>query len=316
MIQVKDLRKEFGTKVAVDGVTFSVEKGEVLGFLGPNGAGKSTSMRMVTGYYLPTAGSIRVGGIDMLEEPEKAKRSIGYLPENAPLYSDMSVSGFLGFCAEMRGLHGAARSKAVDRALETCFLEPVRNQSVDTLSKGFRHRTCLAQSIIHDPEVLILDEPTDGLDPNQKHEVRNLIKRMGETKAIIFSTHILEEVEAACSRAIIIDRGKIVADGTPDQLKKRAPGADAVRVVILGASGAAIREELGKISGVDTVESTSSNDGRFAGRVLPSRKGNPEGLSREIAALAQAKAWKLEELHREEGRLDEMFRALTRSDTA
>jgi ABC-2 type transport system ATP-binding protein len=316
MIQVKDLRKEFGTKVAVDGVTFSVEKGEVLGFLGPNGAGKSTSMRMVTGYYLPTAGSIRVGGIDMLEEPEKAKRSIGYLPENAPLYSDMSVSGFLGFCAEMRGLHGAARSKAVDRALETCFLEPVRNQSVDTLSKGFRHRTCLAQSIIHDPEVLILDEPTDGLDPNQKHEVRNLIKRMGETKAIIFSTHILEEVEAACSRAIIIDRGKIVADGTPDQLKKRAPGADAVRVVILGASGAAIREELGKISGVDTVESTSSDDGRFAGRVLPSRKGNPEGLSREIAALAQAKAWKLEELHREEGRLDEMFRALTRSDTA
>ncbi|RBP35854.1 ABC-2 type transport system ATP-binding protein [Roseimicrobium gellanilyticum] len=316
MIQVKDLRKEFGTKVAVDGVTFNVEKGEVLGFLGPNGAGKSTSMRMVTGYYLPTAGSIRVGGIDMLEEPEKAKRLIGYLPENAPLYSDMSVSGFLGFCAEMRGLYGYARARAVDKALETCFLEPVRNQSVDTLSKGFRHRTCLAQSIIHDPEVLILDEPTDGLDPNQKHEVRNLIKRMGETKAIIFSTHILEEVESACSRAIIIDRGKIVADGTPDQLKRRAPGADAVRVVILGASGAAIREELGKISGVDKVESTAAEDGRFAGRVLPSRQGNHEGLSREIASLAQAKAWKVEELHREEGRLDEMFRALTRSDTA
>lgn len=316
MIQVKDLRKEFGTKVAVDGVTFNVEKGEVLGFLGPNGAGKSTSMRMVTGYYLPTAGTIHVGGVDMLEEPEKAKRSIGYLPENAPLYSDMSVSAFLAFCAEMRGLYGAARSKAVDMALETCFLGPVRNQSVDTLSKGFRHRTCLAQSIIHDPEVLILDEPTDGLDPNQKHEVRNLIKRMGETKAIIFSTHILEEVEAACSRAIIIDRGKIVADGTPDQLKRRAPGADAVRVVIHGASGAAIREELGKITGVDKVESTSAENARFAGRVLPSRKGGHDGLAREIAALAQAKAWKIEELHREEGRLDEMFRALTRSDTA
>ena len=315
MIQVKDLRKEFGTKVAVDGVTFNVEKGEVLGFLGPNGAGKSTSMRMVTGYYLPTAGTIHVGGVDMLDSPEKAKRSIGYLPENAPLYSDMSVSGFLGFCAEMRGLYGAARTRAVDKALETCFLESVRNQSVDTLSKGFRHRTCLAQSIIHDPEVLILDEPTDGLDPNQKHEVRNLIKRMGETKAIIFSTHILEEVESACSRAIIIDRGKIVADGTPDQLKRRAPGADAVRVVIHGASGAAIREELGKISGVDTVESTAAEGGRFAGRVLPSRKGSHDGLSREIAALAQAKAWKIEELHREEGRLDEMFRVLTRSDT-
>ncbi|HSJ02285.1 MAG TPA: ATP-binding cassette domain-containing protein, partial [Verrucomicrobium sp.] len=280
MIQVKDLRKQFGAKVAVDGVTFNVEKGEVLGFLGPNGAGKSTTMRMVTGYYQPTAGSISVGGVDMLEQPEKAKRSIGYLPENAPLYSDMSVSGFLGFCAEMRGLYGAAKKAAVDKALETCFLEPVRNQSVDTLSKGYRHRTCLAQSIIHDPEVLILDEPTDGLDPNQKHEVRNLIKRMGQTKAIVFSTHILEEVESACSRAIIIDRGKVVADGTPDQLKRRAPGADAVRVVILGASGAAIREELGKITGVASVESTAAEDGKFAGRVLPSRgKGSHEGLS-------------------------------------
>ncbi|MCW0218664.1 MAG: ATP-binding cassette domain-containing protein [Prosthecobacter sp.] len=225
MIQVQNLRKVFGSKVAVDDVSFSVEKGQVLGFLGPNGAGKSTSMRMVTGYFRPTSGSIKVGGIDMLEDPELAKRSIGYLPENAPLYSDMTVASFLGFCAEIRGLRGAAKSKAIDRVLELCFLENVRNQSVDTLSKGYRHRTCFAQSIIHDPEVLILDEPTDGLDPNQKHEVRGLIKRMGETKAIIFSTHILEEVEAACSRAIIIDRGKIVADGTPDQLKKLVPGA-------------------------------------------------------------------------------------------
>lgn len=316
MIQVKDLRKQFGAKVAVDGVTFNVEKGEVLGFLGPNGAGKSTTMRMVTGYYQPTAGSISIGGVDILEQPEKAKRSMGYLPENAPLYSDMSVCGFLGFCAEMRGLYGAAKKAAIDKALDTCFLEPVRNQSVDTLSKGYRHRTCLAQSIIHDPEVLILDEPTDGLDPNQKHEVRNLIKRMGQSKAIVFSTHILEEVEAACSRAIIIDHGKIVADGTPDQLKRRAPGADAVRVVIHGASAVAIREELGKISGVASVESSAADDGRFAGRVLPARKGSHEGLSREIAELAAARSWKLEELHREEGRLDEMFRALTRSDTA
>jgi ABC-2 type transport system ATP-binding protein len=226
MINVKNLRKEFGTKVAVNGVTFSVEKGQVLGFLGPNGAGKSTTMRMVTGYFRPTAGSIEVGGIDMLNEPEKAKRSIGYLPENAPLYSDMTVASFLGFCAELRGLTGTARSKAVDRVLELCFLESVRNQSVDTLSKGYRHRTCFAQSIIHDPDVLILDEPTDGLDPNQKHEVRGLIKRMGQNKAIIFSTHILEEVEAACSRAIIIDRGKVVADGTPDDLKKLVPGVN------------------------------------------------------------------------------------------
>lgn len=226
MIQVQNLRKVFGSKVAVDDVSFTVEKGQVLGFLGPNGAGKSTSMRMVTGYFRPTSGSISIGGVNMLEEPELAKRSIGYLPENAPLYSDMTVASFLGFCAEMRGLNGAAKSKAIDRVLDLCFLHKVRNQSVDTLSKGYRHRTCFAQSIIHDPDVLILDEPTDGLDPNQKHEVRGLIKRMGETKAIIFSTHILEEVEAACTRAIIIDRGKVVADGTPDQLKKLVPGCN------------------------------------------------------------------------------------------
>jgi ABC-2 type transport system ATP-binding protein len=226
MINVQNLRKEFGSKVAVNGVTFSVEKGQVLGCLGPNGAGKSTTMRMITGYFRPTAGSISIGGIDMLTDPETAKRSIGYLPENAPLYSDMTVASFLGFCAELRGLTGSARSKAVDRVLELCFLENVRNQSVDTLSKGYKHRTCFAQSIIHDPDVLILDEPTDGLDPNQKHEVRGLIKRMGQNKAIIFSTHILEEVEAACSRAIIIDRGKVVADGTPDDLKKLVPGVN------------------------------------------------------------------------------------------
>ncbi|MBV6500837.1 MAG: putative multidrug ABC transporter ATP-binding protein YbhF [Prosthecobacter sp.] len=224
MIQVQNLRKEFGAKVAVDNVSFTVEKGEVLGFLGPNGAGKSTSMRMVTGYFRPTSGSIKIGGVDMLENPELAKKSIGYLPENAPLYSDMTVASFLGFCAEVRGITGAAKSKAIDRVLDLCFLHRVRNQSVDTLSKGYRHRTCFAQSIIHDPDILILDEPTDGLDPNQKHEVRQLIKNMGRNKAIIFSTHILEEVDAACSRAMIIDRGKVVADGTPESLRKLVPG--------------------------------------------------------------------------------------------
>ncbi|MCP5557262.1 MAG: ATP-binding cassette domain-containing protein [Verrucomicrobiaceae bacterium] len=226
MIQVQNLRKQFGTKVAVNDVSFAVEKGEVLGCLGPNGAGKSTTMRMITGYFRPTSGKITLAGVDMLEDPQRGKESLGYLPENAPLYSDMTVASFLGFCAELRGITGAARTKALDRVLDLCFLDSVRNQSVDTLSKGFRHRTCFAQSIIHDPEVLILDEPTDGLDPNQKHEVRGMIKRMGQDKAIIFSTHILEEVEAACSRAIIIDRGKVVADGTPDQLKRLVPGVN------------------------------------------------------------------------------------------
>jgi ABC-2 type transport system ATP-binding protein len=223
MIKVENLVKAFGAKLAVNDVSFTVERGEVLGFLGPNGAGKSTTMRMVTGFIPPTSGRITVGGHDIVEEPLAAKRLFGYLPENAPSYTDMTVHGFLNFCAELRGLQGDARKQAVNRAVELCFLESVLYQSIDTLSKGYKHRTGLAQSLIHDPSILIMDEPTDGLDPNQKYEVRNLIKRMGENKAIIFSTHILEEVEAVCSRVIIIDRGRIVANGTPQELKARSP---------------------------------------------------------------------------------------------
>jgi ABC-2 type transport system ATP-binding protein len=218
MIKIDKLVKTFGAKRAVDGVSFTVERGEVLGFLGPNGAGKSTTMRMVTGFMPPSAGKVSIGGHDIVESPLEAKRLIGYLPENAAAYPDMTVHGFLSFIAELRGLRGDARRKAVHRVVELCFLESVLPQSIDTLSKGYRHRTCLAQALIHDPEVLIMDEPTDGLDPNQKHEVRNLIRELGKTKAIVFSTHILEEVDAACTRAIIIDRGRIVASGTPDEL--------------------------------------------------------------------------------------------------
>lgn len=311
MIQVQNLRKEFGLKVAVDDVSFSVEKGQVLGFLGPNGAGKSTSMRMVTGYFRPTRGSISIGGVDMLQDPERAKRSIGYLPENAPLYSDMTVASFLGFCAEMRGLTGAAKSRALDRVLEMCFLGGVRNQSVDTLSKGYRHRTCFAQSIIHDPDVLILDEPTDGLDPNQKHEVRGMIKRMGENKAIIFSTHILEEVEAACSRAIIIDRGKVVADGTPEELKQRGPGAGNLRISILGTG---VADEVRKVQGVAKLDVVKDGPAGFQGNAHPAKGRTTGELAVEIAALAAARGWKVEELARVEGKLDEVFRAITRSD--
>jgi ABC-2 type transport system ATP-binding protein len=218
MIRIENLVKTFGAKRAVDGISFEVARGEVLGFLGPNGAGKSTTMRMITGFMPPSAGRVTIGGHDIVEAPLEAKRLIGYLPENAAAYPDMTVQGFLGFTAEMRGLKGAAKKKAVGRVVELCFLGAVLRQSIDTLSKGYKHRTCLAQSLIHDPEVLIMDEPTDGLDPNQKFEVRNLIREIGKTKAIIFSTHILEEVDAACTRAIIIDRGRIVASGTPDEL--------------------------------------------------------------------------------------------------
>ena len=218
MIEVENLTKQFGSKRAVDNLTFTVKQGEVLGFLGPNGAGKSTTMRMITGFLPPTTGDARVCGISIIDNPKAAKTKVGYLPESAPLYHDMTVIGFLKFCASIRGLKGAANKLAVERAIETCFLESVARQSIDTLSKGYRHRTCLAQALLHDPEVLILDEPTDGLDPNQKHEVRQLIKRLGKTKAILFSTHLLEEVEAACTRAVIVDCGKIVADGTPAEL--------------------------------------------------------------------------------------------------
>jgi ABC-2 type transport system ATP-binding protein len=313
MIEVQNLRKVFGTKVAVDNVSFTVDKGQVLGFLGPNGAGKSTSMRMVTGYFRPTSGSISVGGVDMLEEPERAKQSIGYLPENAPLYSDMTVLSFLSFCAEMRGLTGAARTRALDRALDMCFLTNVRHQSVDTLSKGYRHRTCFAQSIIHDPEILILDEPTDGLDPNQKHEVRSMIKRMGENKAIIFSTHILEEVEAACTRAIIIDRGKVVADGTPEQLKQQGPGAGTLRVAAIGAG---VADELGKINGVSRIEPLSSDGAAFRGVLHPTKGRKPSEIALEVSTLAAARGWKLEELALVEGKLDEVFRSITRSEVS
>ena len=225
MIEVNSLTKRFGHKVAVDNLSFSVKKGEVLGFLGPNGAGKSTTMRMVTGFLPVTEGSIEIGGVSMITKPMAAKKKIGYLPESAPLYNDMTVKGFLKFCASMRGLGGSSRKDAVEKAIETCFLQSVAHQSIETLSKGYRHRTCLAQSLLHDPEVLVLDEPTDGLDPNQKREVRKLIRNLGKEKAILFSTHILEEVHEVCTRAVIVDQGTIVADGTPEELTKQGGGS-------------------------------------------------------------------------------------------
>jgi ABC-2 type transport system ATP-binding protein len=222
MIKIQHLSKSFKGKLAVDDLSLEVGQGEVLGFLGPNGAGKSTTMRMITGFIPPTSGSISVCGFDVLKDPISAKRKIGYLPESAPSYQDMIVLSFLRFAADIRGLTGVDKQNAVDRVIELCQLQNVLRQTIDTLSKGFRQRTCLAQSLIHDPEVLILDEPTDGLDPNQKHDMRQLIREMGRTKSIIISTHVLEEVEAVCSRAVIIAQGRIVAQGTPDEFKSRS----------------------------------------------------------------------------------------------
>ena len=297
----------------MDGISFSVQRGEVLGFLGPNGAGKSTTMRMITGFIPPSAGRVSVGGFDVVENPIPAKRLIGYLPENAPAYTDMTVAGFLNFAAEIRGLRGEKKKQAIERAVEMCFLESVLHQSVDTLSKGYRHRTCFAQSILHDPDVLVLDEPTDGLDPNQKHEVRGLIRRMGATKAIIFSTHILEEVDAVCSRAIIIDRGKIVANGTPAELRGKSEMAGAVTLRVSGVVAAAVSARLYQIPQTKRVTVVEEKNGVVAVCVYPKANAADGELPRAVGEAAQG--WRIELLQTEEGRLDEVFRNLTMPDT-
>src|SRR5438067_13149349 len=260
-------------------------------------------MRMITGFIPPSAGTVRIGDFDMIEHPIPAKRLIGYLPENAPAYTDMTVFGFLNFAAELRGLSGDAKKKAIHREVEMCFLDSVLYQSVDTLSKGYRHRTCFAQSILHDPDVLVLDEPTDGLDPNQKHEVRGLIKRIGEKKAIVFTTHILEEVDAACSRAIIIDRGKIVANGTPQELRSMSELAGAVTLQARGATA----ERLATLGRVEKL------NGAF--RIYPKDKSQAAQLAQEVVEMVNVHGWKVDGMFSERGELDEVFRRITLPDT-
>ena len=223
LIEIDGLTKRFGAFTAVDHVSFQVRRGEVLGFLGPNGAGKSTTMRMLAGFMTPTAGTARILGHDVQADSVAARRALGYLPEGAPTYPEMPVEGFLRFCARIRGFSGSDLADRVERALGLTALQGVRLQPVETLSKGFKRRVGLAQALLHDPPVLVLDEPTDGLDPNQKHEVRRLIAHMAPQKAIVISTHILEEVDAVCTRAIVIAGGRIVADGTPEQLEAQHP---------------------------------------------------------------------------------------------
>jgi ABC-2 type transport system ATP-binding protein len=315
MIKVENLTKAFGSKVAVNNISFNVERGEVLGFLGPNGAGKSTTMRMITGFIPPSDGKASVGGHDVVENPIAAKQLLGYLPEAAPVYVDMTVKSFLTFCAELSGMRGDSLKKAVSRAVELCFLEPVLYQSVDTLSKGYRHRTCLAQAIVHDPPVLVMDEPTDGLDPNQKHEIRTLIRRMGENKAIIFSTHILEEVEAVCSRAIIIDRGVVVAAGTPEELKRRSELGGAVRISVRGITAPQFADRLSALPQVRKV-TVLDNNGSATVRVYP-HDGVGKDLNGDFVRglLEASNCWQVLDVRTEEGRLDEVFRNLTWSDT-
>jgi ABC-2 type transport system ATP-binding protein len=306
MINTQHLTKRYQTLTAVDDVSFAVGPGEVLGFLGPNGAGKTTTMRMLAGFITPTAGTASICGHDVIEDPLAAKAALGYLPEGAPVYGEMTVGAFLDFIADLRRLAGARRRERLAHVIERLQLRSVLGQSIETLSKGFRRRVGLAQAIVHDPPVLILDEPTDGLDPNQKHEVRALINDMARDKIIVISTHILEEVEAVCSRAIIIARGRIVADDTPARLAARSRYHNAVSIKLEqpGELGAA-RAAVAALPAVAEVE-VSERDGRLT--ALP-RDGAP--LLAAVADLAQARGLKLKDLHLESGRLDEVFRSIT-----
>ncbi len=312
MIEATNVKKYFGGRVAVAGVSFSVTKGEVLGFLGPNGAGKSTTMRMITGFLPLSEGKITICGCDIEDKPVEAKRFFGYLPENAPAYQDMTVSGFLHYVASIRGLSGKDVATAIDRVVKLCHLEMVMRQSIGTLSKGYRHRVCFAQAILHDPPVLILDEPTDGLDPNQKHEMRELIREMGKTKAIIVSTHILEEVEAICTRVIIIDRGKLVFNGTPKELMDKNTTRGTLRTVLLGGAGAEARTILGKLPWTKSVEILEESRERTVLLVHP--VSNVENSALKLKQVFDERKWQFCELREESGRLDEVFRSLTTSD--
>jgi ABC-2 type transport system ATP-binding protein len=305
MIAIRNLTKRFGAITAVDDVSFTVGRGEVLGFLGPNGAGKSTTMKMLAGFLAPTAGTAAVCGYDVQQQPIRAKAELGYLPEGAPAYPDMTPRGFLGFVAAVRGFDGAERVKRIDSAVARANLQDVLEQPIETLSKGFKRRVGLAQALIHDPKVLVLDEPTDGLDPNQKYEVRRLIETMAADKAIVVSTHILEEVEAVCTRVIIIAGGRVVADGTPVDLAARDPIHNAVLVRLDPAAVAAARQKLGALAGVASVEAIT--DG--TGLIVHPADGRP--LVTEIGALARGEPWRVSELRVEHGRLETVFRHIT-----
>ncbi|HEY1283148.1 MAG TPA: ABC transporter ATP-binding protein [Steroidobacteraceae bacterium] len=306
MIKTEHLTKRYETLTAVDDVSFEVKPGEVLGFLGPNGAGKTTTMRMLAGFISPTSGTASICGHDIETDTLAAKASLGYLPEGAPSYGEMAVYPFLDFIADLRQLKGERRTQRLAYVIGRLQLEKVLAQTIDTLSKGFRRRVGLAQALIHDPPVLILDEPTDGLDPNQKHEVRTLINEMARDKIIVISTHILEEVDAVCTRAIIIARGKIVADDTPQGLATKSRYHNAVSLRLERADQlAAARNAISALPNVAEVE-VSERDASLT--ALP-RKG--ASILASLNELATRQGLKLKELHLESGRLDEVFRTIT-----
>ena len=312
-IEIEGIGKRFGALRAVDDVSFDVDRGEVLGFLGPNGAGKTTAMRIVTGFVRPDSGRVSVCGHDALADDPAARGKIGYLPEGAPLYADMTPEGFLDFVAAARGLRGARARERTAWAIERLGLRPVVGQSVDTLSKGFKRRVGLALALVHDPEVLILDEPTDGLDPNQKHDARALIRELSRDKAIVISTHLLDEVDAVCDRAVIIDHGRVVADGTPDELARRSRHYNAVALTLRGVALADAERALGALDGVAEVVGEETGEGRVRCTLFP-RGG--ASLVEAVSAHSQAAGWRVDGFEVERGRLEDVFRAVTTGDGA
>jgi len=308
MIEITNLSKRFGDLTAVDNVSFQVSRGDVLGFLGPNGAGKSTTMKMITGFIAPDAGKVVIDGDDIALEPVAVKRRIGYLPEGAPLYGDMTVRSFLGFIAEIRGYRGAQRAQRIDRCVELVSLGTVLAKPIETLSKGFKRRVGLAQAILHDPQVLILDEPTDGLDPNQKHDVRMLIRSMSEDKIIVLSTHILEEVDAVCNRAIIIADGRIVSDGTPAALVASSRMHNAVSIKVRGQASNGMRDALVALTGVRDVDTLEESGERTHLQIFPEGEAT---IIDAVSRLVHERGWAIEELRVERGQLDEVFRRVT-----
>jgi gliding motility-associated transport system ATP-binding protein len=305
MLEIRHLVKHFGSLIAVDDVSFAVARGEVLGFLGPNGAGKSTTMKMITGFVPPSAGTAIICSHDIGLAPLAAKRCIGYLPEGAPAYPDMTPAEFLDFIAHIRGFSSREARRRIGRVVDTIHIAEVMHQPIETLSKGYRRRVGVAQALLHDPQVLILDEPTDGLDPNQKYEMRKIIDEMRPNKAIVISTHLLEEVEAVCSRAIIIAHGRILADGTPAALASRSRRHNAVRLVAAGAPEDQLRAELLRLPAVAAAEPAEDGEGLL---IFP-RSG--EDIVADVADLARAHRWQVTLLRVEQGRLDDVFREIT-----
>jgi ABC-2 type transport system ATP-binding protein len=314
MIEVIEISRNFGKFQAVDKVSFQVQKSEVLGFLGPNGAGKSTTMKMLTGYLQPSSGDAFICGHSVTKQSIRARAEIGYLPESAPSYGEMQVEEFVRFAGKVRGLNGERLNYQIEKVLEETSLKTVRNQLIETLSKGYRQRTCLAQSLLHDPPVLLLDEPTDGLDPNQKHEVRKLIHQLKEDRTILVSTHILEEVEAICSRAIILSEGKIVGDGTPEELLSKSIYHNAIHLKISAKSNNQdVQQILQEIPGVEKVEIHGTNHQTLEFLIL-AKQG--KSILEEVKERLDQKNVKIAEMYVEKGRLDEVFRQMTTLEAA